>query len=130
MPARCFEPFFFAGRSPLASSSLATAAAAASAPGGFLERRLFLARAEASLVEAALAVTVPGSGLGILDGAGGASLPTSALASCRVLVAAGFGYHPDLVPEALATLRREPELTSGLLAEGAPDEARLTLLRL
>jgi hypothetical protein len=24
-----------------------------------------------------------------------------------VLVAAGFGYHPDLVPEALATLRRE-----------------------
>jgi hypothetical protein len=33
-----------------------------------------------------------------------------------VLVAPGRGYHPDLVPEALAALRRDPSLTDELLA--------------
>jgi hypothetical protein len=106
----------------------ALAGAAASAPGGFLERRLFVARAEPALVEAALALSMPGASLGFLDGAGGATLSPGALSSCRVLVAAGFGYHPDLVPEALATLRRDPGLIDGLLGDGARDEVRLTLV--
>ena len=105
----------------------ALAVAAASAPGGFLERRLFVARADPALLEAALALAVPGTSVAIIDGSGGGTLPAGALASCRVLVAAGFGYHPDLVPEALATLRREAALTEGLVAEGRG--APMTLVR-
>jgi hypothetical protein len=110
--------------------SEALAASAASAPGGFLERRLFVARAEPALVDAALALAVPGTSLGFLDGAGDGRLPPSALASCRVLVSAGFGYHPDLVPEALAALRRDPALTDGLIGDGTRDDARLAFVRL
>jgi hypothetical protein len=108
----------------------ALAGVAAAAPGGFLERRLFLADARPALVEAALALVVPGTSLGFLTGEGGASLPPSALSSCRLVVSAGFGYHPDLVPEGLAALRRDPVLTEGLLGEGARAETRLTLVRL
>ena len=117
-----------AGDDPRASLD-ALAAAAASAPGGFLERRLFVARAEPPLVEAALALVAPGTSLAFFDG-GSASVPMSALRSCRIIVAAGFGYHPDLVPEALAALRRDPHLTDGLLVEGPRDGARLALVRL
>jgi hypothetical protein len=55
---------------------------------------------------------------------------SSALASCRVLVSAGFGYHPDLVPEALAALRRDPALTEGLIGDGPATTARLAFVRL
>jgi hypothetical protein len=110
--------------------SEALAAVAASAPGGFLERRLFVAHAQPALVDAALALAVPGASLAFLDGAGEGHLRLDALSSNRAIVAAGFGYHPDLVPEALAALRRDPALVEGLLAEGARDEARLTLVRL
>jgi hypothetical protein len=110
--------------------SAALTAAAASAPGGFLERRLFVSRAEPALVEAALALAVPGTSLAFLDGAGEGRLDPGALSSCRVLVGAGFGYHPDLVPEALATLRRDPTLTDGLMGGDAGDDAQLALIRL
>lgn len=85
------------------------------APNGFLERRLFVERAEPALIDAALGLVVPGTSLGFLDGGGGAPLPLPTLASCRVVVAPGRGYHPDLVPEALAALRRDPTLTEQLL---------------
>jgi hypothetical protein len=104
----------------------ALAAAAASAPGGFLERRLFVARAEPALLEAALALSVPGTSIGVLEGTGSGAVQPSALSSCRMVVGAGFGYHPDLVPEALAMLRREPGLIEGLLGDGRD---RLTLVR-
>jgi hypothetical protein len=116
-----------AGDDPRASQD-ALAAAAASAPGGFLERRIFLARADPRVVEAALALVTPGTSLAFFEG-GSAALPLSALASCRVIVAAGFGYHPDLVPEALAALRRDPHLRDGLLTEAPRDETRLALVR-
>jgi hypothetical protein len=109
----------------------ALAAAAAAAPGGFQERRLFVARAESTLVEAALALWAPGSTLAFVDGAGPASLQPSALASGRMIVATGRGYHPDLLPEAMASLRREPGLIEDLLVEGAtPADDRLGLVRL
>jgi hypothetical protein len=113
--------------------SSALAAAAAAAPGGFQERRLFVARAEASLVASALALVVPGTTLSFLDGSGAATVRPSELSSCRMIVAAGRGYHPDLVPEALAALRRDRTLTQDLVVEGAlpaaRDDARLTLVR-
>jgi hypothetical protein len=107
------------------------AAAAAAAPGGFLERRLFVERAEPELVEAALALAVPGTSIGFIEGTGTASLPLGELSSCRVIVAAGRGYHPDLLPEALAALRRDPTLTDDLIAvdEGG-DGARFGLRRI
>jgi hypothetical protein len=109
------------------NEALATAAAAA--PGGFLERRIFLSSAAPALVEAALSLAIPGTSLGLLDGDGGGVVRPGALSSCRLVVAAGFGYHPDLVPEALAALRRDPALTDGLIGQGARDPARLILLR-
>ena len=111
--------------------SEALAAAGAAAPGGFLERRVFVERAEAELVEAALALAVPGTSLGFIEGTGTASLPPAALSSCRVIVAAGRGYHPDLVPEALAALRRDPTLTDDLIAvDEDGDGARFGLRRI
>jgi len=109
----------------------ALAAAAAAAPGGFLERRLFLESADPALVEAALALAVPGTSIGFIEGSGAGTLSPAALASCRLIVAAGRGYHPDLLPEALAALRRDPTLTDDLIAvdEGG-DGARFGLRRI
>jgi hypothetical protein len=109
----------------------ALAAAAASAPGGFLERRLFVESAEPALVESALALAAPGTSIGFIEGAGSGALPPAALASCRVVVAAGRGYHPDLIPEALAALRRDSALVDDLIAvdEGG-DGARFGLRRI
>jgi threonine dehydrogenase-like Zn-dependent dehydrogenase len=100
-------------------------AVAAAAPGAFLERRLFVESAEPALVEAAIALAVPGTSIGFIQGTGGGALPPSALASCRVIVSAGRGYHPDLIPEALAALRRDPTLTDDLLGEGGFSLTRL-----
>jgi hypothetical protein len=112
----------------------ALAAAAAAAPGGFLERRLFVARADSPSVDAAVALVAPGATLSFLDGSGGAALRPQDLPSTRVLIADPRAYHPDLVPEALATLRREPALVQDLIVEpasgaAAGDPGRLTLLR-
>jgi hypothetical protein len=109
-------------------------ATAAAAPGGFQERRLFVASATPPLVQAALALAVPGAVLAFLQPDGSATVPPGALASCRMIVAAGRGYHPDLVPEALASLRRDPTLTDELLTLAEPGtalhDARLTVIAL
>jgi threonine dehydrogenase-like Zn-dependent dehydrogenase len=105
------------------SWSAALEAAAAAAPGGFQERRLFVARPTPLLVDAALALAAPGATLAFLESVGSAAVSPGALASCRMIVAAGRGYHPDLVPEALASLRRDPTLTDGLLEAATPGTA-------
>jgi hypothetical protein len=111
------------------SEILATAAAAA--PGGFLERRLFVESAAPALVESALSLAAPGTSIGFIEGAGNGALPPAALASCRVVVAAGRGYHPDLLPEALAALRRDPTLVDDLIAvDDSGDGARFGLRRI
>lgn len=106
----------------------ALATAASTAPGGFQERRLFVSRAEPALVSAALSLIQPGATLAFVDGRGAATLEPGQLLSCRVVVGAGRGYHPDLVPEALAALRAQPGLVDDLIAEGAPRADRLTLV--
>jgi threonine dehydrogenase-like Zn-dependent dehydrogenase len=117
-----------------ATWAAALEASAAAAPGGFQERRLFVASSAQPLVDAALALAAPGAVLGFLQPDGSAAVPPGALASCRMIVAAGRGYHPDLVPEALASLRRDPTLTDELLTLAEPGaalhEARLTAIAL
>jgi hypothetical protein len=102
------------------SWAAALAAPAASAPGGFQERRLFLSRAGEDEVAAALALAAPGAVLTFLDGRGPASLRPADLPLCRIIVAAGWGYHPDFVPEALAALRSDEGLVADLLAGETP----------
>jgi threonine dehydrogenase-like Zn-dependent dehydrogenase len=112
----------------------AVAAAAAGAPGGFIERRLFLASADPASIAAARALTAPGATLAFLDGSGSGALRPSDLPSSRILVGDVRAYHPDLVAEALAALRRAPAVLQDLLTEGAApadrDPRRLTLIKL
>lgn len=100
----------------------ALAAAASGAPGGFQERRIFVADASPALVAAALALAAPGTTLAFLAARGEAQVPPGALSSGRMVVGAGRGYHPDFVPEALATLRRETDLVTGLVLDGSASQ--------
>jgi hypothetical protein len=110
-----------AGDPPTWDQSLT--AAASGAPGGFQERRLFVAQATPGLVAAAVALVAPGTTLAFLDGRGGGAVDPATLAPGRMIVGVGRGYHPDLVPEALAALRRDPALTEGLFGDEASRSA-------
>jgi hypothetical protein len=106
-------------------------AAASGAPGGFQERRLFVAQAAPGLLAAAAALIAPGTTVTILDGRGGGSLDLAALAPGRMILGVGRGYHPDLVPEALAALRRDASLTADLVGtDASPSALRFALVAL
>jgi hypothetical protein len=92
-------------------------------------RRLFVAGDEPAAAAGVLALVEPGATVVFL-GAPAAALPIDQLALCRVLIGGGR-YHPDLIPEALAALRSDPDLVDGLLVSGAePIPGLLTLVDL
>ena len=80
-------------------------------------RRLFIAGDEPEAAADAMALAEPGTTLVFL-GAPAATLRIDELALCRVLIGGGR-YHPDLIPEALAALRSDPDLVDGLIVSGA-----------
>jgi hypothetical protein len=95
----------------------AVQAGAATAPGEFRERRLFVTGGDPAASAVLLALADPGTTMFFLDPSAGPALVPSALPSCRVLIGGGH-FHPDFVPEALAAVRRDPELVRGLVPPG------------
>jgi threonine dehydrogenase-like Zn-dependent dehydrogenase len=92
-------------------------------------RRLFVAGTEPEPAADVLALVEPGTTLVFL-GAPAAALRIDHLVLCRVLIGGGR-YHPDLIPEALAALRSDPDLVDGLVVSGAePIPGCLTLVDL
>jgi hypothetical protein len=91
-------------------------AVSAAAPVGpeLRPRRLFVAGDDAEAAAVALALAEPGATLVFLTAPRGVVLPVAELALCRVLIGSG-GYHPDLIPEAFAALRGDPDLLDGLI---------------
>jgi D-arabinose 1-dehydrogenase-like Zn-dependent alcohol dehydrogenase len=80
-------------------------------------RRLFVAGDEPEAAADAMTLVEPGTTLVFL-GAPAAAVRIDQLVLCRVLIGGGR-YHPDLIPEALAALRTDPDLVDGLLVSGA-----------
>lgn len=88
------------------------------------ERRLFLGAGSEDDLQAALALVEPGTTVSFLGGAPSTSVRSGDLPSCRVLIGARApgGYHPDLVPEALASLAKgELELADLVASTSAAD---------
>jgi D-arabinose 1-dehydrogenase-like Zn-dependent alcohol dehydrogenase len=92
-------------------------------------RRIFVTGHQPETVADALALVEPGATLLFL-GAPAVAVPMEQLALCRILVGGGR-YHPDLIPEALAAMRTDPDLAEGLIASGEdPPPGRLGLAAL
>ncbi|HVR64838.1 MAG TPA: hypothetical protein VMU50_23225 [Polyangia bacterium] len=121
---------------------LADAEASSGAGHGRPERRIFVYGAGAAPARAALRLTAPGSTLSFRRGTP-ASLDGLDRCGGPVRILVGGGYHPDLIPEALALLSRGeidvapaireielPELDSALAALEAGRDVRLPLVRL
>ncbi len=104
---------------PIAWRTLIADAEAAGGPaGGRPERRIFVCGAGPDLARAALDLVTPGSTLSFLRGAPPALTGLDAAPPLRIFT--GGAAHPDLVPEALATLRRAEADVDGLFVEVAP----------
>jgi threonine dehydrogenase-like Zn-dependent dehydrogenase len=92
----------------LASAVLAAEAGRESAEGHAAmrgQRRLLAASTDAATLSVIAALAGPGSTT-VLMGAGPAALPAGFALAPEATVARSAGYHPDLIPEALAALRR------------------------
>jgi threonine dehydrogenase-like Zn-dependent dehydrogenase len=83
----------------------AFAAAESAGPTGRRARRLFVSGGAAAQLAEACALADPGSTIALL-GTAGAALGSGLVLPERCRLLALGGYHPDLVPEALAALRR------------------------
>jgi threonine dehydrogenase-like Zn-dependent dehydrogenase len=99
-----------------------TIAAALQQAHGAPERRLFLGGRSADEARAALALADPGTTISFLPGAPAVALDTRAHPLSRILTAgASEGrYHPDLVTEALAALRKGEMDLADLVGPSAP----------
>jgi 6-hydroxycyclohex-1-ene-1-carbonyl-CoA dehydrogenase len=97
----------------LAAISEAEAAATAGPHAGRPERRIYVYGRDTALARAALELSVSGATLSFRLGAPAALTGLEAAPVLRVLI--GGGYHPDLVPEALAALARGQIDVSGAL---------------
>jgi hypothetical protein len=108
---------------PMAWRTLIAEAEAAGGPaGGRPERRIFVCGAGDDLARAALDLVTPGSTLSFLRGAPASLTGLDAAPPLRILT--GGAAHPDLIPEALATLRRTEVDVDGLFVAVTPgDEA-------
>jgi len=91
------------------------AAVTAGPHAGRPERRIYVYSRDAELAQSALALSVPGATLSFRLGAPPVLSGLDAAPVLRVLI--GGGYHPDLVPEALAALARGHVDISGVLRE-------------
>ena len=97
---------------------IADAEAAGGPAGGRPERRIFVCGAGRDLARAALDLVTPGSTLSFLRGAPAELTGLDAAPPLRIFT--GGAAHPDLIPEALATLRRAEVDVDGLFVEVAP----------
>jgi threonine dehydrogenase-like Zn-dependent dehydrogenase len=83
----------------------ALAVAESAGPSGRRARRLFVSGGGTEHLAQACALADPGSTIAVL-GAAGAALGSGLVLPARCRLLALGGYHPDLVPEGLAALRR------------------------
>ena len=105
---------------PPGATLIAEAEAAGGPAGGRPERRIFVCGAGPELARAALDLATPGSTLSFLRGAPPALTGLDAAPPLRIFT--GGAAHPDLIPEALATLGRAEVDVAGLFVEVAPGD--------
>ncbi|HEX3697379.1 MAG TPA: hypothetical protein VH374_18535 [Polyangia bacterium] len=122
-------------------ATIAAAEAASGAGPGRPERRIFVFSAEPAWATMALHLAAPGATLAFRRGLPGQLVGFDGLVATRVLV--GGGYHPDLIPEALAVLARgqldisqairlvaEADRDSALTLSGTSTDRRFPLVSL
>lgn len=88
----------------LAGWQQALAAAEAQSPGGFQERKVFVGNDDPDSIAAALALAGDGGAVALMQGSSPVTIQPAELPLVRLLV--HRGPHPDLLPEALASVAR------------------------
>jgi hypothetical protein len=92
------------------------------------ERRIYVCGQSPALAQAALSLAVPGSAVSFLAGAPPVLTGLDVAPPLRLLTAGG--YHPDLIPEALAAIQRGDVDVAGVFRPIAPAEAPAALAAL
>jgi threonine dehydrogenase-like Zn-dependent dehydrogenase len=102
-----------------------TAESAGGPSGGLPERRIFVYGATKPLTAAALSLAVPGATLSFLGGAPPSMTGLDVVSPLRIFL--GSSFHPDLIPEALAAIRRGEIDVEDLFREVSPSEGQTAL---